>query len=167
MRYSRAMEKRIYKADLSNAFDAQVVIEMVQCLAGDEISGHMQLSEEVTNKLIPALQKYSNAFAILAVVDGNAAGMSLCFESLSSFKARPIVNIHDFVVKNDFRRLGLAKGLLKATQQEAENRGACKLTLEVLEGNVLAQNLYKNFGFKGYELDPKQGKAMFYEMPLD
>lgn len=42
----------------------------------------------------------------------------------------------------------------------------CKLTLEVLEGNKLAQQVYRRFGFQGYELDPKMGRALFYEKKL-
>jgi hypothetical protein len=40
------------------------------------------------------------------------------------------------------------------------------VTLEVLEGNQIAKNAYIKFGFAGYELDPKMGKALFWEKPL-
>ena len=45
-------------------------------------------------------------------------------------------------------------------------KNCCKITLEVLEGNTIAKNAYKKFGFMGYELDPKMGKAMLWEKSL-
>ena len=40
------------------------------------------------------------------------------------------------------------------------------MTLEVLEGNEIAQHAYRSFGFAGYELDPRMGKAMFWQKKL-
>ena len=48
----------------------------------------------------------------------------------------------------------------------ARDRGCCKLTLEVLEGNAVARSAYEKFGFTGYELDPAMGKAHFWEKKL-
>jgi hypothetical protein len=39
-------------------------------------------------------------------------------------------------------------------------------SLEVLEGNKSAQAAYKASGFDGYELDPKMGKALFWQKKL-
>jgi ribosomal protein S18 acetylase RimI-like enzyme len=48
----------------------------------------------------------------------------------------------------------------------SKDKGACKITLEVLEGNIAAQKAYIKSGFKGYELDPSMGQAMFWEKPI-
>ncbi len=47
-----------------------------------------------------------------------------------------------------------------------KTRDCCKLTLEVLEGNHIAQAAYTKFGFSGYELDPEMGRALFWEKKL-
>jgi hypothetical protein len=39
-------------------------------------------------------------------------------------------------------------------------------SLEVFEGNETAKNSYQKFGFDGYELDPKVGKALFWQKAL-
>jgi ribosomal protein S18 acetylase RimI-like enzyme len=52
---------------------------------------------------------------------------------------------------------------LALVEQYAINRGCCKLTLEVQDKNIAAMNAYKKFGFEGYELDPVDGKAMFWQ----
>ena len=42
-------------------------------------------------------------------------------------------------------------------------RGACKLTLEVLDGNAPARALYRRLGFAAYQLDPAMGHAQFLQ----
>ena len=56
--------------------------------------------------------------------------------------------------------------LLKEAEIIAKEIGSCKMTLEVLEGNKAAQSAYSKYGFRGYELDPKMGKALFWEKVL-
>jgi hypothetical protein len=60
----------------------------------------------------------------------------------------------------------LSKLLLQEVEEIALDLGCCKLTLEVLEGNHVAQSAYKAFGFSGYELNPKMGKTLFWEKKL-
>lgn len=40
------------------------------------------------------------------------------------------------------------------------------MTLEVLEGNQTAQAAYKKLGYAGYEIDPRLGKALFWQKQL-
>mgnify|MGYP002129986268 CR=1 FL=1 len=62
---------------------------------------------------------------------------------------------------------GVGQALLAAAEQLARARGCCKLTLEVLGGNVGALRLYQRFGFANYELDPAMGQAQFMQKWLD
>jgi ribosomal protein S18 acetylase RimI-like enzyme len=71
--------------------------------------------------------------------------------------------MHDVTVDSEFRGLGLSTKMMEKVESVAKERGACKITLEVLEGNKVAQNSYTKFGFSGYELDPEMGKAIFWE----
>jgi len=97
---------------------------------------------------------------------GQAAGLINCFEGLSTFLCKPLLNIHDVVVTSIHRGERLLARMLRKVEEIAVDRGCCKLTLEVLEGNTLAQAAYRSAGFLGYELDPKQGRAMFWEKKL-
>ena len=56
--------------------------------------------------------------------------------------------------------------LLAAVEAHAIGLNCCKLTLEVLEGNTIAQSAYRSLGFDGYQLDPSLGKALFWEKKL-
>ncbi|HHL31457.1 MAG TPA: GNAT family N-acetyltransferase, partial [Oceanospirillales bacterium] len=75
-------------------------------------------------------------------------------------------NIHDLIVATEFRGRGLSTKMLKMVEEIAIERNCCKLTLEVLENNVIAINSYKKFGFENYQLDPIMGKAEFWQKNL-
>ena len=83
------------------------------------------------------------------------------FEGYSTFKAQPLLNIHDIAVLPAHRSQGVGQALLAAAQDHAVERGCCKLTLEVLTGNHAALASYQRFGFAPYALDPAAGQASF------
>jgi len=58
------------------------------------------------------------------------------------------VHIATLAVHPDHRRKGIARTLVSHVLQEAQNLGFNKVTLEVRAGNLQAQELYKQFGFK-------------------
>ena len=103
---------------------------------------------------------------VLARDASGFVGLVNCFEGFSTFKGKPLINIHDVIVSMRARGRGVARLMLQQVEAIARERGCCKLTLEVLEGNQPAQNSYRAVGFKGYELDPVMGRAMFWEKPL-
>jgi ribosomal protein S18 acetylase RimI-like enzyme len=78
----------------------------------------------------------------------------------------PLVNIHDIVVLPKYRGRGISQFLLQEVEAIAREKGCCKLTLEVLEGNKVAQKAYTRFGFRDYVLDPSAGKALFWQKML-
>jgi ribosomal protein S18 acetylase RimI-like enzyme len=57
--------------------------------------------------------------------------------------------------------------MLGLVQTIARERGACKLTLEVLSGNLGALRLYTRLGFAQYQLDPAAGTAQFLQKWLE
>ena len=93
-------------------------------------------------------------------------GLINCVEGFSTFTGQPLLNVHDIVVLESCRRQGIAGALLAHVESVARDRGCCKLTLEVLEGNQGARQAYENFGFAAYQLDPAMGRALFMEKKL-
>ena len=65
-----------------------------------------------------------------------------------------------------FRGYIISQKLLEAVEKIALEKGCCKITLEVLEGNKIAKNAYAKFGFEGYELDTQMGKVKFWQKVL-
>ena len=154
-------------ADYNDPNDAQILVQLLSEYARDPMGGGKDLAQQTKDNLAQSMAKIPHAYTVFAFVDGEPAGLINCFEAFSTFKCRPLVNIHDVSVSPNFRGLGLSTKMMELVENEAKSRNACKLTLEVLEGNSVAQSSYENFGFSGYELDPEMGKAMFWEKPLN
>ncbi len=152
--------------DYQNPQQGQDLLMLLDAYAQDPMGGGAPLSASAKATLLAALSARSNAFSIVGYVDGVPACLANCFETFSTFKAKPVLNIHDFVVLTPFRKLGLSQKLLSSVAALAQSRDCCKLTLELLEGNTAAKQTYVKFGFEGYELDPEMGKALFWEKVL-
>lgn len=125
--------------------------------------GGQALAAQALARLPEALASRSHYVGWLARADGRFIGLLNAFEGLSTFKARPLLNIHDIVVTATWRGRGVGRALIAQAQAHAQASGCCKLTLEVLEGNARAIGLYRAMGFDPYELDPAMGRAMFFE----
>ncbi|MBW4619483.1 MAG: GNAT family N-acetyltransferase [Cyanosarcina radialis HA8281-LM2] len=156
----------IVEADFNLLAHAEATIELMEAYALDPMGGGRGLSDYVKANLTAELAKRKSARAILAFVEGKPAGLVVCLEGFSTFACKPLLNIHDVIVALPYRGRGLSKLLLQKAEEIAIDLGCCKLTLEVLEGNHVAQSAYKAFGFSGYELNPKMGKALFWEKKL-
>lgn len=153
-------------ADYSDPLDAAAVVDLLDAYACDAMGGGEPLSAEVRARLVPGLLDTPGAFSIIARLDGTPVGLANCFESFSTFAARPLVNIHDLVVLPGHRGHGIGRAIIEAIEAEALKRGACKMTLEVLSGNSRAQALYASCGFGNYQLDPEKGSAQFWQKSL-
>jgi ribosomal protein S18 acetylase RimI-like enzyme len=136
---------------------------LLDAYSKDQMGGSQPLPESVRSNLANELSKLPHAFSIICCVNNKPAGLVNCFEAFSTFKCKPLINIHDVVVVNEFRGLDLSQQMLSKVEEIAKLKGCCKITLEVLEGNKVAQNSYIKFGFAGYELDPIMGKALFWQ----
>jgi ribosomal protein S18 acetylase RimI-like enzyme len=95
--------------------------------------------------------------------DATPMGLVNCIEGFSTFACQPLVNIHDVVVLPAYRGRRVAQQMLAMVDTIARERGACKLTLEVLSGNAGAMQLYRRVGFANYQLDPAAGHAQFLQ----
>jgi ribosomal protein S18 acetylase RimI-like enzyme len=179
----------IIKADLSVPSHGNAIVTLMDEYARDPMGGGKGLSDYVKNNLISKLSQRNNCHIVLAfgvrireasaaygrltptaeaspVENRQPAGLVICFEGFSTFACQSLLNIHDAMVANDYRGRGLSKMMLEVVEKIAIDLGCCKLTLEVLEGNHIAQKAYRSFGFKGYELNPEMGKALFWEKKL-
>jgi GNAT superfamily N-acetyltransferase len=130
------------------------------------MGGGEALSEYVETNLIAKLQQQSNVFSVLCYVDGEIAALANCVEGFSTFSAKPLINFHDIVVLEHYRGKGLTQYLFDHVEAIAIDKGCCKLTLEVLEGNIVAKKAYEKVGFGSYVLDPEMGQAVFWQKKL-
>ncbi len=169
---------RVCRADYANPVHAAAVVSLLDAYAQDPMGGGEALSPFAKAHLVSALAARPQAFSVLAfssvdaVADGLASpaprpiGLVNCLEGFSTFACQPLVNIHDLTVLPGYRGQRVAEKMLQLVEDIARERGACKLTLEVLEGNAGAIKLYDRIGFANYQLDPAMGSAQFLQKSL-
>jgi ribosomal protein S18 acetylase RimI-like enzyme len=157
---------KITTADMSDPVHAVALVQLLDLYAYDPMGGGAGLSAYAREHLPEAIGKRENVNVILAFEEERQAGLIVCIEGFSTFSCRPLMNIHDVIVAPEFRGRGISTRMLKAVETLARERGCCKLTLEVLEGNRIARAAYEKFGFKGYQLDSETGHALFWEKGL-
>lgn len=157
----------ICRADYRNAAHASALVQMLDAYARDPAGGGEPLSDFAKMHLVKELAARPQAFSVLAFAGEQPVGLVNCIEGFSTFACRPLVNIHDVAVLPGHRGQRVAERMLALVDEIARERGACKLTLEVLQGNASAVRLYERVGFAGYQLDPAMGQAQFFQKWLD
>jgi ribosomal protein S18 acetylase RimI-like enzyme len=157
----------IVRADYADATHAAALVELLDHYARDPAGGGAPLPDYARAHLVAALAARPVIFSVLAF-DGDApVGLVNAIEGFSTFTCKPLVNIHDVVVRASHRGRGIAARLFAEVETLARERGACKLTLEVLSNNRAARGLYAKLGFDDYRLDPAMGAARFMQKWLD
>lgn len=160
---SAADTVRIERLDPRDPRDAADLVALLDEYARDETGGGRPLAADARARLPGLLASRPHYVGLLARDGAAPIGLLNAFEGVSTFKARPLLNIHDIAVTSAWRGRGIGRQLLSAIEAIAHERGCCKLTLEALEGNTGAIALYRNVGFVAYELDPAMGRATFFE----
>lgn len=160
------MNIQIVSIDYSNAQHTRALIDMLDVYARDPMGGGAPLSDYARSHLVAALARHPMAFGVLAFDGDTPVGLANCFEGFSTFACKPLVNIHDFMVVPSYRGQKIGYRMLQHIEQVAHVRGCCKLTLEVLENNEAARQLYRKFGFADYKLGDAAGNAQFWQKRL-
>jgi len=157
----------VRRVDYTDACDAAALVALLDAYASDPAGGGQPLSEHVKRHLAAELARRPQAFSFIAWEADTPVGLVNCIEGFSTFACQTLVNVHDVAVLSGHRGRGVGRLLLAAAESEARTRGACKLTLEVLSGNVPARRLYEALGFADYQLDPAMGHACFMQKWLE
>ena len=133
--------------NINSEGDAQSMLKMLDAYMHDPMGGAQALSDELAIKNIEGLRKQPNYVFFLAYCNGELAGLANCFIGFSTFKAKQLINIHDFAVDPAFRRKGIGVAMMDRIVDYCKEYDLCKITLEVRFDNPVAQNLYKKMGF--------------------
>lgn len=164
------MSLTVTLANYHDPADAAAIVQLLDAYASEPAGGSEPLSSAVKARLVSAMAARPHLFSVLAWAGEGAArqavGLVNCVEGFSTFAAQPLVNIHDVVVLSSHRRQGVAQAMFALVEAQARQRGACKLTLEVLDGNAPALRMYEAQGFAPYALDPAWGQARLMQKKL-
>ena len=156
----------LQRVDYSNAAQMSDLLNVLDAYACDPMGGGESLAPEVRSELPKLLCATPHAVSFIAYLNNQAVGLINGFQAVSTFAARPLINIHDLAVLTPARGRGVAKLLMQAMEDYARAHNCCKLTLEVLTGNQPASALYHVMGYRQYELDPEMGQAVFLQKKL-
>ena len=145
------------------------MVRLLDAYARDPMGGGAGLPAEVRARLPDDLRQRTArgaALVLLARQDGpggEAIGVAVCFLGYSTFRARPLLNLHDLAVLPDARGAGVGLALLEGVADRARARGCCKVTLEVREDNAVARRLYARAGFVDSAPDGARTRTLFLE----
>ena len=162
---SSPLTLRVCRADYANPLHAAALVSLLDAYAQDPMGGGEALSDFAKAHLVASLSARPQAYSVLAFArEGGDAlerpvGLVNCIEGFSTFACLPLVNVHDVAVLPGYRGQRVGEKMLVLAESIARERGACKMTLEVLTGNASAKRLYRRIGFDNYQLDPSMGQA--------
>jgi GNAT superfamily N-acetyltransferase len=157
----------VVRARYDDPSHAAALVDLLDHYARDPAGGGKPLSDFARGNLVASLAARPFVFSVLAFEGDTPVGLINAIEGFSTFACKPLINVHDVVVAASNRGRGIATRLFAEVEAIARERGACKLTLEVLDGNASARALYQRLGFAAYQLDPAMGHAQFLHKWLD
>jgi GNAT superfamily N-acetyltransferase len=125
--------------------DISTLMALIKALAEYE-----KLSHEVTGTVEDLTQflfgERPYAEAVIAEVDGTAAGMALFFYNFSTFLMRPSLYLEDLFVLPAYRRQGVGRALLVYLGKLALDKGCGRFEWSVLDWNTPAIEFYQRMG---------------------
>ena len=157
-------EITILRADLSNDRQASDVLAMLDHYAAHPMGQGRPLDEDVRARLLDGLREHPTTIALLAYRGESPVGIALCFRGYSSFKAKPLINIHDFAIHESARGQGVGRQLMEAVFDLARQLDCCRVTLEVAVANEPAKQLYQKCSFEPG--DPQSSAQWFWTRHL-
>ncbi len=155
------MSLSVILSDLANPKQQAAIVELLDMYCRDEFGDSQPLSDHARTNLIPGLVKHGGARVFLAYDGDQALGMAICMLGFSSFRGKPLINVHDIAVSPEARGKGVGRQLLLAVETEARALGCCKVTLEVRSDNARGMGLYKSVGFK-----PSEPETFFWSQTV-
>lgn len=90
---------------------------------------------------------HGESIVFLASLDGRPVGMAQLYPSFSSTALARVFILNDLFVSEAGRRAGVATALLQAVENYAWTFGACRVSLNVAQSNLPAQDLYRARGW--------------------
>jgi ribosomal protein S18 acetylase RimI-like enzyme len=155
------MNISIDEADLDDRVQGAALVDIIDTYARGPGGQGAPISDHARSNLVAGLRAHPSATVLLAFADGRPVGTAVCLSSFSTFAGKPTINIHDLAVLPEFRGSGVGGALLAEVERRAQERGCCKITLEVHDTNAGAKRLYERTGF-----GPWDSRTLFVTKPL-
>lgn len=125
--------------------DIEAFIELIDALADYERLPRPE--PDARERLAKdALSEPPRFHVLLAEVDGRAVGYAVYFFTYSTFLGRPTLYLEDIFVREEERRHGVGRLLMRRLAQEARRHGCGRMEWQVLAWNTLAIGFYARLG---------------------
>ena len=125
--------------------DVPLVLELIRELA--EYEKEPDAARATAQQIREALfGERAAAEAVIAWVDGEAAGWALWFQNFSTWTGRPGLWLEDLFVRPRFRRRGVGRELLTYLASLCLQRGYGRFEWSVLDWNTGAIEFYESLG---------------------
>lgn len=147
--YEKQHITNVMTVDLENAvMDYPTsLVEFLEGIPQEWILSLFDLKQTVNpvhRKVVPSMYRAIPKETICVCVrkDGRIAGTGL------GILDRDYIGIYAIHVREDLRRMGLARQICTALLSEGSKKGARKAYLQIVEGNLPASKLYESLGFR-------------------
>lgn len=119
------------------------------------------LSPNKTKEFFQRLQEKNEAATFIAISEKDEVmGFVNLYPSYSTLSLRKIWILNDLGVSSKFRRLGVARALIKKSIEFAKASDAIRIELKTGKTNLDAQKLYTEIGFK------TDRDNLYYRVPI-
>lgn len=142
------MKLRFECVNLADLEHCSALILLLNEYMQDEMGMGAKMNEELAPDIINGLKEHSAYLGFFVRCDNEYVGLANCNRVFSTWQAKPILNIHDFIVHAGWRNKGVGLFLMNGIKRYSETNGYCKINLEVREDNNKALALYNKAGFK-------------------
>ena len=143
----RTIEKQMLVIRKATAADAPLLTGMIRELA--EFEHELDQVDITSEDLLRDGFRSSPCFhASIAEWDSQTAAYALYFFTYSSWAGRPSLFVEDLFVRDEFRRRGIGKALLKHMAVIAREQNCYAMRWEVLNWNTPAIDFYRSLGAK-------------------
>ena len=141
------MPLSVRPVDFADARDVAIYLDLLDAYARDPMGADSPLPADVRERLPRDLAVHPGVHCLIAELHGTPVGMATCFAGYSTFRALPLLNIHDIAVLPEWRGRSVAQRLLAEIVDLGRRLGCCRITLEVRDDNPRARRLYECAGF--------------------
>lgn len=137
----------VLRADYDDPQHAAAIVDLLDGYARDPMGGATPLAGEVKARLVDGLKASPVSMVWLAREGDQFIGVVTAFAGYSTFAAKPRWNVHDVAVDSAGRGRGVGRAMLERVIADAEEAGACAVSLEVRRDNAPARHLYASLGW--------------------
>ncbi len=123
------------------------IAESGDLFAIHDLVRELAIYEKAEEEFTATIEMYQKDFeagifeAIVAELDGQIRGMALYYMTYSTWKGK-MLYLEDFVIKKEYRRMGIGDLIFDRVIDEAKAKGCKLLKWQVLDWNIPALNFY-------------------------